>query len=199
MNYSEFIDELRPLLDEARSLFDEDQTHQNPRFRKWRHQLTTTISIIEDQGYTVDCDIASRIFQVASYGSVSKAEQIAAYNRELQDTINEMKIIIEYFDKYGDPKRHSQGEISSRKTNKIEWPSKMTLSWLFNHAPIKLWLQFGSILVAVFLLGIGFAQTRAYKNIEQLWQQEQPDNKHINEPNNQLNQDAPKSGGSVSP
>nr|BAJ06956.1 hypothetical protein [uncultured bacterium]BAJ06958.1 hypothetical protein [uncultured bacterium] len=198
MKYSEFIDELRPLLDEAHSLFDEDQTHQSPRFRKWRHQLTTTISIIENLGYTVDCDIASRIFQVASYGSVSKNAQMAAYNRELQDTINEMEIIIEYFDKYGDPKISSQAAASDDRAEKLEWPTKMTLSWLFNHAPIKLWLQFGGILITVFLLGVGFAQTRAYKNIEQLWHHEQPHNKHIDEPNPQLNHDASKSDAPVS-
>ena len=182
MNYAAFIEELRPLLVEARSLFNKVQIHQSPRFRKWRHQLTTTISIIGDQGYTVDCDVASRIFQVASYGSVSEAEQIAAYNRDLEDTINELEIIIEYFEKYGDPKKPSVSESSDSQTTKLEWPDKMTLSWLFHHAPIGLWMRFGGILMAVFFLGVGFSQTRAYKNIQQLWQHEQSENTEIKEP-----------------
>lgn len=120
MNYSEFINELKPLLEEARTLFDEKDTHQNARFRKWRHQLTTTINIIENQGYWIDCDIESRIFQVASYGSVSEQEQIAQYNQELQDTINELEIIIQHFTKYGDPQAKDRGDSNTEPmVNKV--------------------------------------------------------------------------------
>lgn len=102
MDYAQFIDGLRPLLEEARDLFNDPQTHQAPRFRKWRHAVTTLMSVIEDRGYTIDCSISSRHFQIASYGPVSRNEQIARYNQDLQDTINEIESIVRYFDKYGD-------------------------------------------------------------------------------------------------
>jgi hypothetical protein len=103
MNYADFIAELKPLVDEARSLFNDEQTHHSGRFRKWRHRLATTIDSIEQLGYSIDCNVASRVFDVMSYGSVSKLDRLEIYNRELQDTINELEIIIERFDKYGDP------------------------------------------------------------------------------------------------
>ena len=130
MNYSEFIDELKPLLEEARTLFDESDTHQNPRFRKWRHQLTTTIGIIENQGYWIDCGIESRIFQVASYGSVSNHEQVATYNQELQDTINELEIITQHFAKYGDPRANNENSqvdsIIAPKVDKVMTDASQT-------------------------------------------------------------------------
>ncbi|MCG7966024.1 MAG: nucleotide-binding protein [Candidatus Thiodiazotropha taylori] len=103
MNYANFIEELRPLIEEAKSLLGAEEYHQDPQFRKWRQKVTTLISRIEDRGYSIDCDITSRIFQVPSFGSVSRREQIEYYNRELQDTINELESIVEFFDKYGDP------------------------------------------------------------------------------------------------
>ena len=106
MDYKDFIEELRPLYTEARSLFGNEQTHQSHAFRKWRHRVTALISRIEEQGYSVDCNISSRIFDVPSYGSVSRAERIAAYDRELQDTLNELESLIEHFDKYGDPRNN---------------------------------------------------------------------------------------------
>lgn len=125
MNYNDFIDELKPLLEEARTLFDVSEIHQNPQFRKWRHQLTTTIGIIQNQDYWIDCDIESRTFQVASYDSISKREQIAYYNQELQDTINELEIIIQHFQKYGDPRTHKN---DNQADTSINTPSKQAMT-----------------------------------------------------------------------
>ena len=104
MDYAKFIEELRPLHAEALNLFDDPQTHNAPRFRKWRHLVTTLISAIDERGYSIDCSISSRIFDIATYGSVAQAERVARYNQELQDTINELESIIGFFDKFGDPK-----------------------------------------------------------------------------------------------
>lgn len=104
MEYAKFIEELRPLHAEALNLFDDPQTHNAPRFRKWRQRVTTLISAIEDRGYSIDCGISSRIFDIMSYGSVAQTERVARYNQELQDTINELESIIGLFDKFGDPK-----------------------------------------------------------------------------------------------
>ncbi len=108
MEYAKFIEELRPLHAEALNLFDDPQTHNAPRFRKWRHSVTTLISAIEDRGYSIDCSISSRIFDIVSYGSVAQTERVAIYNQELQDTINELESIIGFFDKFGDPKAEAK-------------------------------------------------------------------------------------------
>lgn len=104
MKYKDFITEIKPLLEEARSLFNADQLHENPQFRKWRHKLTTKINTIDEQGYWVNCGVESRSFDIMTYSSVSKKERLDVYNRDLQDTINELETVIDDFNKYGDPK-----------------------------------------------------------------------------------------------
>jgi predicted nucleotide-binding protein len=115
MKYTNFIEELRPLIEEARGLLGAEEYHQDPQFRKWRQKVTTLITRIEGLGYSIDCDISSRIFQVPSYGSVSRREQIEYFNRDLQDTINELETIVELFDKYGDPKYPTENAATENK------------------------------------------------------------------------------------
>ena len=191
MEYTDFIKELRPLREEAHTLFDEKETHQSPKFRKWRHKVTTLLTSIEEegQGYSIDCNIRSRDFLVPSYGEVSQSENIAAYNCELQDTVNEIDTIIELFDKYGDPKSKAGKEENLRQRAELEWPPKMTLSWLFKHAPISLWVQFLGALIAAFLFGIAFSQTGLYANIRSLLETTKPEIQTTKEPNNALKSD----------
>ncbi len=64
------------------------------------------------------------------------------YNLDLQDTVNEIETTINHFDKYGDPKARKQVEAPPQRDQELEWPKKITLSWLFKHAPITLLLKF---------------------------------------------------------
>ena len=169
MEYADFILELRTLRDEAASLRDLPETHQHPAFRKWRHQVTALISAIEDHEYSIDCAIASRLFQGASAGPLSRAEQIDSYNLDLQDTINEIETSIDHFDKYGDPKVQKAPEKPREQKQELEWPQKISLSWLFTHAPIDLWLKFVGALAAAFVFGIAFAQTELYSKLGDVW------------------------------
>ena len=137
-----------------------------------------------------------RAFSVASYGPVTRAEQIARYNRDLQDSVNEIETSINHFDKYGDPKGDKASEEPRKHEQELEWPQKMSLSWLFKHAPIGLWLKFISALVAaVFIFGIAFGQTGLYANLEHLWKTKGTAETQVNkEPNHTVEPDARKSG-----
>ena len=200
MEYADFIVELRTLRDEAASLRDLPETHQHPTFRKWRHQVTALISTIEDRGYPINCSISSRLFQVAAYGSISRAEQIARYNLDLQDTVNEIETTIDHFDKYGDPKGHNAPEEPRNQQQELEWPQRISLSWLFTHAPIDLWFKFVGALVAAFLFGIVFAQTGLYSTVKDLWRTKATAETRITrEPNHTVEPDARKSGARGSP
>lgn len=162
MEYTHFIEELRPLLEEARSLFNDPQTHEAPKFRKWRHGVTTLISAIEGRGHSIDCNISSRLFAVASFGGVTRKEQVAAYNRDLQDTINELESVVRYFEKYGDPKVGAKKpepltkEAVARQSEGFSSPSTATLKEKFESHPV-VW---GLTLLALGF-GAGFA-ARSY-------------------------------------
>ena len=74
-------------------------------------------------------------------------------------------------------------EPITKQTPELEWPQKITLSWLTKHAPISLWLKLLGALVTAFLLGVGFAQTKLYDNIQELWKPNKPATHETKEPN----------------
>ena len=199
MEYADFIRDLRGLKDEAGALFNLQQTHHDPVFRRWRHRVTALISAIENCGYSIDCSIASRLFDIATYGSVTWTKRIERYNRDLQDTVNELDTIIDHFDRYGDPKGQTAAAPALPPLAELEWPQKITLSWLFKHAPIDIWLKFAGALGAAFLIGIGFAQTGLYANIQDFWKTKPSGPSAIKEPNPTVETDARKNGARGSP
>lgn len=171
MTYQQFIEALRPLLVEAQGLFSLKELHENPRFRKWRHQVTDLIERIEAQGYTVNSSITTRYFDnpgTYSY-TPSDRDRLFAYERDLQDTINELQTIVEGYEKFSDPKVPPQG---SKEQKRLEWPDKMTLAWLWHHAHVSVWWWLGGVLVTVFLLGITVGQSTFYAQIQKPWNPE---------------------------
>jgi len=179
MRYEDFVNELRPLLQEAAVLLNLQNLHEEPHFRKWRHNVTDLIERIEDQGYEINSSIQNRYFdEPGSYTyDPTRKDRINAFNRDLQDTINEFETIIARFDKYGDPKEPPENAIETAEP--LEWPQKITLSWLFKHAPIGLWFKAGGILLAAIILGITIGQSQLYKELSSKYRTDI-------EPNNQI-------------
>lgn len=197
MKYDDFINEIRILLKEACALFDKEDVDRNPEFRKWRHSLTVAIDTIKNQNYDITCRVKRRAFTI--HGDFSTQEACRnRYNQDLQDTINELETIVKYFDNYGEAKSLADSNAESVPYKELEYPQKVTLSWLVKHAPIGLWFKFVGILFAAFVLGLGFSQTGAYANFQQLWKKEST-GEHIQQtPNKALNPDAAKNAAPVS-
>lgn len=153
MVYEDFINELKVLSDEAKGLLNAEKYDENPVFRKWRLKLTDLIIRINKDGYEVVCNIDKR-----SFGSIfpAKKTKLEHFNMELQDTINEAEIIIDRFHKNGTPAK--ENKVSKNKAE-LEWPEKITLNWLYKHAPISLWVKLGTILISVFLFGLTVGQS----------------------------------------
>ncbi len=195
MTNEEYINELRELVQKAKSLFDASELHENDEFRKWRQKLTALIIAAEENNYNVESDVISRDFDMfVAYGPQPTPKQRTdAYNRDLQDTINELETIIEFYDKFSNSTKNKNSSSESKQQAELEYPKKVTLSWLAKHAPIGLWLKFAGMLITAFLLGIGFSQTVSYKNIQQLWQKEEPSNPEKQKPN-KASQPTPKNG-----
>lgn len=185
MTNEEYINELRGLVQIAKTLFNAADLHENAEFRKWRQKLTALIITAEERNYNVESDVISRDFDIfVAYGpQPTLKERTDAFNRDLQDTINELETIIEFSDKFSNSVTNEKSNAESNQKTELEYPQKVTLSWLAKHAPIGLWLKFIGMLITAFLLGIGFSQTIAYKNIQQLWQKEEPSTLEEQKPN----------------
>lgn len=167
MTYKDFINELESLLKKARGLFSASDYEDNRDFKRWKREFSTLLINIEEEGYEPACNVISREFTpFVGYGSVpSKAKLEKKFNDDLQDTIDEMEIIIGNFKKYGDPKR-STSKVSD-PTSEVTFPEKVTVMWLLKHIPIGMWLAAASILLAVFYMGINFGNTEFYKSLIQ--------------------------------
>ncbi len=163
-SYRQFVDELRPLIEQAGALFDLDDIHENPAFRKWRHEVTDLIERIEDAGRSVNCSIGERRFDdIGSYTyTPSPRDRLAAFNRELQDTINELATIVERFEKFGDRKA---ADVAVAAATPLEAPEKITAAWLWGNAAMSLWWIVIVAAVAIFGAGITVGQSSLFKEL----------------------------------
>ena len=164
LSYRQFVDELRPLTEQARTLFDLNGIHENQTFRKWRHEVTDLIERIEDAGYSVNCSIGERRFdELGSYTyTPGPRDRLAAFNRELQDTINELSTIIERFEKFGDPKA---ADSPVAVATPLKAPEKITAAWLWANASVSLWWIVIVAAVAIFGAGVTVGQSSLFKEI----------------------------------
>ncbi|WP_157658342.1 DUF4145 domain-containing protein [Burkholderia ubonensis] len=113
-DYSAFIGELRALVERGNEFSAGERHRDSESFRRWRHETEDLIHRINRLRYDINCGIGSRAFQVMSYGSVSEREQQMAFDKDFDDTLSELGLVIARFDKYGDPK-----DISSRPASAV--------------------------------------------------------------------------------
>ncbi|MEM6772829.1 MAG: hypothetical protein AAF597_19785 [Bacteroidota bacterium] len=50
----------------------------------------------------------------------------------------------------------------TQETNELEFPQKVTVQWLIQHAPVSLWLYLIGLLFTAFILGVSFTKTPFY-------------------------------------
>ena len=159
MTNEEYINELKILVDQARGLFDAEDLHENNEFRKWRQKLTALIIAAEENGYNVETDVISREFDIfVAYGSQPTIQKrTAAFNQELQDTINELETIIEHHEKFS---------VSKNKENIINSQSNKENNIVMKGIKIPVWL----IALCVFIfLGVILEQLYVSKNPVDIW------------------------------
>ena len=169
MKYSEFIEGIKCSLEEIPELKGREDTDDDPDFRRWRHQLTSLIEAIEKMGYDVNCRVSKRAFDAMGY-EVYKKDRIKAYDRDLADTSNELETILDYYARFGDPKKTERTSIKSDcSQNELDYPKVVTLKWLINHAPISIWVKYLGTLLAAFLLGVAFSGSGYYDYFTSVW------------------------------
>ena len=169
--YVAFIDELKPLIEQAKSFDIHDRQHDSDAFRGWRHHVSRLCTRISRSHVDSDTGLDHRQFRVMSYGSVSQKDKTAAFNRDMQDTLVELQHIVDQYQKYGEPKTkggHALKAVpvvapatsptepgSVAKTSEPEWPQKekLTLYWLLKNLPLSAWAVVGALCVGAYSLG----------------------------------------------
>lgn len=133
MKYKQFIAALEPLIEETNHLFDREELDEGQEFRRWRHQVTDMICRIKDEGYTVDSSMSGRYFD-NTYYMATKQERLDAYNRDLRDTVDELKAIVEKYSQFGEPRKSGKSGNASNLSASLSKITKHPIWWLIGGA-----------------------------------------------------------------
>lgn len=175
MKYKHFIMELEKLIDSGKTLFDAEKLHEDSEFRMWRKRTTKYIDSMERQGYFIDSDIKSRNFgrPRSNYVGMHIDDCIRDYKRELEDTLNELEIIVDDFHNYGVPKKTHQ---SLAVNDQGLGSDKIPFGWFRSHGQMPLWIFILIVITFSFTVGIRFARSPLYEklclnesNVEEIW------------------------------
>jgi len=160
ITYTGFVSELRRLIAEAKEIRAAPKMETDPRFRKWRNELEGVLSQINQVGFLLPCPVRveSRTFGYTGNDSISQERRFDWYQTEMDDTINELELIVTSYQKHGEPPR-----AQARGRSNTEWPEKITLSWLYQHAPIRLWVTIAALVLTVFGAGVYVGQNEIYR------------------------------------
>jgi len=165
ITYKNFIDEIRRLAAEGKKLRNAGRMHEDPGFRKWRNELGSVLSQIVQVDYLLPCSVQAhnRRFGYSTRITTTDEELMAAYRRDMDDTINELTVIVESFDRHGEPPKGGKASAG------LEMPKVITAFWLFHHAPITFLLKVGTVAIAIFSIGVYVGQTELYRKAVSLF------------------------------
>jgi hypothetical protein len=164
MRYKDFISEVRNLIEEADLITKSGATHENPRFRDWRHHAESLVNEVTALGYRLPGKFeSSRRSYRAMYPGASQIDDASALAKELNDSVIELRYLIAQYEKYGTPK---QNDTAERSTSVASLPSvsdqvddgknRKSLKERFESHPVPWGL---GLIVVGFLAGFG---ARAY-------------------------------------
>ncbi|MFQ5427921.1 MAG: hypothetical protein ACE5EZ_02965 [Thermodesulfobacteriota bacterium] len=116
ITYEAFINELRSLVPSGETLNGAIERDLDPKFRRWRLEVTDLLDRIEYVGYSVRCNIRNR-----SFGTDRNATEEYLndeYKIELQDTLNELCLTIERYESYGTPPVKTLNDVQAQEEKK---------------------------------------------------------------------------------
>lgn len=165
MTYSGFIDELRFLLKQIAELRNAREMEKHPAFRKWRHTLQSIVEEIK-RDYDLPGKMRSAARNFAGYGEgdFGPPPAFPSYQLEMDDTANELELIITSFEKHGEPKRKARIEPVAE----LRPPEKVTVVWLLKNVSVSVWAGAAMVVAGSFALGFTAAKTNFFTKLAEL-------------------------------
>jgi hypothetical protein len=170
MTYEQFIKELRELIIAGEG-FRGYASAGTREFRDWRYRAEMVVRGIQAQGYIVPGAFGSAGRVYRPTWAPAKAEVIrAVFDRELGDSLTELRFIVEDFEKYGAPRspggqQAAVAALPPATSGPLSAPEKVTVRWMIDHVPVPLWLTAVGIVAAAFLAGFAVGQIPAVRAV----------------------------------
>jgi hypothetical protein len=168
MTYEQFIEELRELITEGEAWLG-IASAGTPEFREWRHRAESVVVGIQTEGFVVPGGFHSprRLYQ-PNWAPSKPEQKRATFDRDLRDSLAELRYIIRDFEKYGPRRLGQQAAVAApapMTTASLSAPEKVTLRWMYDHVPVRLWLGGIALLLTVFFIGFAVGQVPAVRAV----------------------------------
>lgn len=174
--YKRFIEEIRDTISEGQKSDFKSLNHNDAKFKAWRHKLKDSINDVEALGYEINCNISRRVFFSMSYTS-SSTDNRRVYEADLIDTINELSLILNKYEKYGEPKINKIQDLKINSNSAIDTIAStakkteiVSLKWAWENITIKGWSTIIIILLGTFSLGVEFQTYGGWKIFKQIYE-----------------------------
>lgn len=195
--YEVFIDELRVLYRDPEGFSLQDATAQSGTFRRWKRKVEDALERVEALGYHPKLGIRTRMFDVMYSGS-----RDAAFLHDMTETLQEIEILVEGFDKYGSPKNPKVDGTPQVQTVKptpfdkkqlpvapattgappepipalppapLALPQQVTWEWAKKHIPVS-WFWYVAV-GAISVLGVGITIGKYLDGVDKALHPEHP-------------------------
>ncbi len=169
LNYAAFVEELGELHDEAIAI--ESVGVWNPRhvaFRRWKARLFDLLARIRKACYEdIRCDVEDRDFNYDGPEGDHGVHARKVFDDAMEDTLIELKLIIDNFNKYGDPSpikpetESGSSGVAAPAHEPLPVPEKVTIPWLWKNVSVPLMVGGIVFVGAVFTVGLGLGGTKA--------------------------------------
>jgi hypothetical protein len=159
MRYQDFIGELRSAIAAGDALSQRHASHQDTEFRAWRHQVQSLVDEAQHLNYRVPGKFKSHTRSyMAMWSGASAADNFSAFQKDLGDSLIELRFIVENFEKYGEPMR-TQLVKAPAEAKSPAVPERVTLAWLVKHVSVSFWAKTIGFGVGILLLGAAIGRT----------------------------------------
>jgi hypothetical protein len=169
MTYEQFVEELKQLITAGEALRGAASAGTRD-FRDWRHRAESVVIGVQTEGYIVPGGFNSPRRHYRPTWASAKPETIrATFETDLGDSLTELQFIVEHFEKYGPPRSPSSQQPTLATTpapavtfpEPLPPPEHVTVRWIIDHVPVKLWWSAFGIVVFIFCTGFVVGQIPA--------------------------------------
>lgn len=166
MTYEQFIEEITALIAQGETFAGAVEYSGDRRFRDWRRHAESITQNIRAEGYVLPGAFAS---PGRPYGSINPMDAQVSFNRDMEDSLGELRYIVRHFEKYGAPRLPGARAESAEAmlgapagaSAPLMAPAKVTFRWMIDNVSLKGWLAVGATAAALFIGGFMAAQIPA--------------------------------------
>lgn len=111
MKYTDFIAELERLIGDGNAILKTGATHKDPASRKWRHEAESIVELAKARGLSIPGEFKSSHWQyMALWVEATPQDEMEALSDDLNESILELKFIVEQYRKYGESNEKTGGD-----------------------------------------------------------------------------------------